>query len=49
MYRVRFYIAAEAGRLLRLLFIRLRSVPADTGRSVGAMMRGGIVDTRKEE
>ncbi len=35
MYRLRRDAAAEAGRLLRVLFLRLGSVPAGPGRAVG--------------
>src|SRR5262249_36866274 len=41
LQRLRRDTAAEAGRLLRVLFLRLGSVPADPGRAVGGDGCGG--------
>ena len=35
LHQLRRDVAAEAGRLLRVLFLRLGSVPADPGRAFG--------------
>src|SRR5262249_4997395 len=43
LYRLRGDIAAEARRLLRVLFLRLRPMPADPGRALGAVRGSGVL------